>query len=1402
VAPADRINIVVAGQDVPFGMTPQGWTSAEMGSYFSKILLEEILGYNSIFTETSGATLIGMMRVAGCLNAEKEYDAICGDPFSTTHLLWERWVLTNSYDPVKDALEGIMPIDLGSTGYDGIETAYVMQGPLDAAYAEKGLSLEWHMNWNVSWHDSKPYFASIFDYPDEQLREAKDTRFANEPMMLKFAEVTGDVDGVELVEVDGVQRTWAKTTWGGQQTKWWLAPACRHAPETCVPVIFGGTGWSMDSFIQKSVAINAPWALAVALDWSHYTKIPKEHSGVIQWFEPDGSFLQQAPRRVFFAARDETAWEEGDVRTDVGSTLLLKLVHWSIPAAAPLIPLLLQNIKINMGLMRQLLLEVEEGSSTFDVACNYLKQHPDVWEPWIPLATACISGMGMINQNGEFQDERASASSCDWCSVGRFSEPFTDEDGLSHRCVACMPGTNQPMPGQLECTNCEPGRFQDVAGKSFCADCAAGSYQEGGITPTSCTSCSPGSYSAEMGKSECLSCPGGWFAPAQGQVECSMCLRGSFANGAGNSACTSCAVAGPLESTTENIASSDVSACQCPEGLYLPIAGKACQPCPEGMSCAFGADEQNVGKADAVWPVALEGFMTRESAPLLVYKCLLPEHCPGGACADGACFLQACAPHRDRDSVACGRCEEGAYQSGEDCQPCVDGVSALPMVVFLLVAFCAIAVHTVSVNRDKNKTAWDIGALVSFTCLLTAVQTTSVYLSMDITWGEPLGPMMKAVSIGAFDLSVLSPSCVMGVDPAPLAFFRQFLVPALLGAIAIAVVVKQRFMPGGKFVPQFANAAGAIMMMFFVSVCISAFNPLVCYSHPGHDGMSMRTDSSVLCFDSDEHSAMLGASALGFAINLVPFLSATIFAVRRYPRAIAERDMDFMQGFRFLFYRFKPHAYFFGMAFLLRNLLVCLVPAVIRDNAAAQIVMMSMVFLFSTIGQTLLQPWRSSSANVLDGCMTGCIILILLCGAVSGGYETSDATTQGISIFIVVGFLLMWAGLFGGNVYRQYNNLDKYDMFICHHKVGAAAQVRLVRTMLAEKGAKVFVDSDDIEQMDFVFDIISAKVRALVVYLTRDTLTRPTCVGEIVTAFKTNTDVTAIMTPSFVAPTEQQLGEIHVYLGGGGTDALIQYGIAMADVQKYFLRLMAGQGCDASIMHIISKGGQNLEAKSCTHVQVETAPSCTKDFQSIVDQLIPTSGLPQASSSPTTQDAPTRGCVFVCADPSDPEATAAGCILISMAKAVLVSVKEGICLLSDHMPRDKQGVSIQSSSHIVEGARALAVVLSQKTIYSCHQLEIMVHVAEQQELVPGSSPATIPVRIEGFSFPDLDYYDHVLPKIWPEVSNDRIGHIKSFFRTMSNPLSIHASDMVLQAQTKSIFSSIPNTQTESVVHVC
>ena len=92
------------------------------------------------------------------------------------------------------------------------------------------------------------------------------------------------------------------------------------------------------------------------------------------------------------------------------------------------------------------------------------------------------------------------------------------------------------------------------------------------------------------------------------------------------------------------------------------------------------------------------------------------------------------------------------------------------------------------------------------------------------------------------------------------------------------------------------------------------------------------------------------------------------------------------------------------------------------------------------------------------------------------------------------------------------------------------------------------------------FETVARRTDHVIVYLTRDTLSRPWCAGEVVTAFrgKGKIRMSAVICPSFLPPTDLELRNLDSYLDMTGC-SLCEYGILLDEVAEAFRSLLDGR---------------------------------------------------------------------------------------------------------------------------------------------------------------------------------------------------------------------------------------------------
>ena len=131
-----------------------------------------------------------------------------------------------------------------------------------------------------------------------------------------------------------------------------------------------------------------------------------------------------------------------------------------------------------------------------------------------------------------------------------------------------------------------------------------------------------------------------------------------------------------------------------------------------------------------------------------------------------------------------------------------------------------------------------------------------------------------------------------------------------------------------------------------------------------------------------------------------------------------------------------------------------------------------------------------------------------------------------------------------------------YKHFICHHKVGAAAQSRVIQILLCQAaGGEVFIDSDHLGDPDQHFGAVRSSVRNLVVYLARETMRRPWCIGEMTIACANMVKIIAVRCGDSVLLSDVELDHLESTMGSSrhvlteNGIPLLEAGIALRSVR-------------------------------------------------------------------------------------------------------------------------------------------------------------------------------------------------------------------------------------------------------------
>merc|ERR1719321_1675418 len=205
------------------------------------------------------------------------------------------------------------------------------------------------------------------------------------------------------------------------------------------------------------------------------------------------------------------------------------------------------------------------------------------------------------------------------------------------------------------------------------------------------------------------------------------------------------------------------------------------------------------------------------------------------------------------------------------------------------------------------------------------------------------------------------------------------------------------------------------------------------------------------------------------------------------------------------------------------------------------------------------KPWRVRLVHDADAVMSFCLLVILLCGALVTDPVTSSAW-DGATQFSLIFFCSLFLGLLVPIVIGLKNKFfrrKKYDFFLCHHKGGGGALARWVQMLLTQRtNGDIFLDSDCLEDLENIFDMVKSDTKNVLVLLTKDTLRRMWCAGEIASAFKNEVNVIKLVCDDFVEFSDDFFTEeLPQYFSAEQLADLANGGISFQDIESAYRQL-------------------------------------------------------------------------------------------------------------------------------------------------------------------------------------------------------------------------------------------------------
>lgn len=626
--------------------------------------------------------------------------------------------------------------------------------------------------------------------------------------------------------------------------------------------------------------------------------------------------------------------------------------------------------------------------------------------------------------------------------------------------------------------------------------CDAGMYRDGPLGADTCMNCTAGH---QCQSDTIAACRAGSYQDEDGQSECKPCEKGRFASDSGQVDCVSCLADTVEPFTTLVLGAQSHDDCVCDDGYYRPAGATSCTKCTCGMECQAGM--QYPMQAMNFYVEAAEGDTGRFD----VYRCL-EGHClagePGG-CASG------------RTGLACGECKDGHYPSRKaPCAKC-EGFSALPLIVTLL---CCVVLLVILFFHAGSDVATQRHVYLTLLCTggqtLVALQALATLNSVRLRGVEPVETMLSLTAFVNIGLETLRLPCIFGSYSHVAGFVTSLLsIPAMcllyFCVFGILKVTTRRQLVKDDLV----SSLGFLVNIFYLPVTLLCIKPFHCVSNP-NGSSSVATMPSVLC-GSSEHMAVVPAGAIGILVYPTSVLCGTAFLTLIFPRLVSAGGGAMLaRRFRFIFQRFTPACYFYAVLYLLRSVLMAVPPVLFPSPGHAPLFCLTIVVAGFTCVQCWLKPWRTRAANITDAALALATVMVLAAATalVQANPDAVEGQIGGFMWATLVIALLVMIGLLAFFVLKSLRSRGHcYDAFLSHHKGGAARLARLTKCMLEDTcRMKVFLDSDELDDLEQLFNIVRTDVRNLVVLLTTETLRRLWCAGELVVAHKNGVPIVPV----------------------------------------------------------------------------------------------------------------------------------------------------------------------------------------------------------------------------------------------------------------------------------------------------
>jgi len=676
----------------------------------------------------------------------------------------------------------------------------------------------------------------------------------------------------------------------------------------------------------------------------------------------------------------------------------------------------------------------------------------------------------------------------------------------------------------------------------------------------------------------CQACSFGYYRiawdPRYVLTRCERCPAGTLADTRGDARETEeCTPCGFDHATTVFPGATSVGECGCASGYFHPCQGEGClmtattwtilqqggegfcRPCPPRLICNGGAEDPYLDSGDRrhAQPLVPFGYyMEADADPETpaVFKCFgNGRRCPGGppeTCAAGRLGLQ------------CGACKPGLTGAADGtCRPCrSEAMLAVGVCAVLVIGIVGLIYYLVDTQDASKQTHQMLFVGIAGSQLFTLIQIMGTISRVTVTWPTILQQVLDFARLFVFDISWLEPECFAEVRPLNMYAIKVSMAASILAIVTLVHVVvvitcyKRNFK---RELPKLVGAVGTVIYIFFISIVATLVSPLECNLHPTGQWTMARYPTALCWEETSEQMPMIAIMVVGMIVP-VAFLAACCWAVMVYPRKAHQGDASFLRVVSFLTIRFRAEVHWYVIFYLLRNLVLSLIP--LSPDVVLQTMGIQVVLLTSFVVTLTVRPWRVHQANNLDAAVVGTMLFLITLGS----FFAEDPDPEAMSYICLATIFLVVAAAVAIMAFNLCSRLlvrerRFFEFFVCHHKATCGCFARLLKMLLESSQSvtgRVFIDCDDLTDLDNLFNTVGTDVENLLVICCRDILSRPWCVGEMATAHSHGVNIINVIMRDFVFPTDEWIGDCASYLD---VSILTNRHISVVNIQATFQAL-------------------------------------------------------------------------------------------------------------------------------------------------------------------------------------------------------------------------------------------------------